>query len=177
MRIVLRSAIVLAALGASSATFAAPVDPSGTWLTKDGRAKIRIDRCGPSNANICGKVVWLRPDQPKLDDQNPDPSKRTRQMLGLQLMSNMKPAGDKFSGEIYNSDDGKMYAVTVTRDSQSELSIGGCMMAILCGSETWARVPDVNQQAANTAAPEAKAVAKPAKPAASKAPVGPSDDN
>ncbi|WP_164225908.1 DUF2147 domain-containing protein, partial [Stenotrophomonas maltophilia] len=35
-------------------------DPSGTWLTEDGRAKIRIDRCGPSQAHVCGKVVWLK---------------------------------------------------------------------------------------------------------------------
>jgi hypothetical protein len=23
-----------------------PVDPSGTWLTEDGRARIRVERCG-----------------------------------------------------------------------------------------------------------------------------------
>jgi uncharacterized protein (DUF2147 family) len=40
----------------SNAAFAAPKDLSGTWLTGDGRAKIRIDRCGPSGGNACGKA-------------------------------------------------------------------------------------------------------------------------
>ena len=46
-RIVARSAIalcqvVLAGPGAA----ATPIDPSGTWLTEDGRARVRIERCG-----------------------------------------------------------------------------------------------------------------------------------
>ena len=35
------------------------------------------------------------------------------------------------------------------RESEAELSVSGCMLKVLCGSQTWTRVPDVNQQAAN----------------------------
>src|SRR3954467_2106493 len=33
-------------------------DPSGTWLTEDGRARIRVEKCGPDQNHLCGYVVW-----------------------------------------------------------------------------------------------------------------------
>ena len=172
MRIVLRSALVLAALGAASTASAAPKDPSGTWLTEDGRAKVRVDRCGPGAANVCGKIVWLKAPTdeagaPRTDIKNPDPKKRVRPVIGLQLIQGLTPDEDKFSGEIYNIEAGKVYSVSLERESATELSISGCLLKVLCGSQTWTRVPDVNQQAA-VATPEPRAGAKPsAKPAAS----------
>lgn len=32
---------------------AAPPDPGGTRLVEDGRARIRLERCGPSRERIC----------------------------------------------------------------------------------------------------------------------------
>ena len=166
MRLALRSTVIFATLAASSAVCAAPKDPSGTWLTEDGRAKIRVDRCGPGGTNVCGKVVWLRipnwdDGTPRTDAKNPDPKKRSRPMIGLQLMSNLQAEEDGFTGEIYNADSGKVYQVTIERQSAAELNVQGCMMKVLCGSQTWTKVPDVNQQAANSASGP-----KPAKSAA-----------
>ncbi len=39
---------------------AGPADPSGTWLTEDGRARIRLERCGPKQEQICGYIVWMK---------------------------------------------------------------------------------------------------------------------
>ena len=39
--------------------------------------------------------------------------------------------------------------MSLERESEAELSVSGCMLRVLCGSQTWTRVPDVNQQAAN----------------------------
>lgn len=169
MRVALTAALFLSSLTAAQA--APTQDPSGTWLTGDGRAKVRIDRCGPAGANICGKVVWVKAatnedGTPRTDIKNPDPKKRTRPVLGLTLLDNLKPEESKFSGEIYNADEGKMYQVSLERESGSELSVSGCLLKILCGSQTWTRVPDVNQQAANAAsepAPVLKPVQKAAK--------------
>lgn len=169
MRIALRSALVLAAVGAASTASAAPKDPTGTWLTEDGRAKIRVDRCGPGQAHVCGKVVWLKSPTtdsgaPRTDIRNPDPKKRSRSVIGMQILDGLKPDDGKFSGEIYNADEGKMYVVSLARESASELSISGCLLKVLCGSQTWQRVPDVNQQAA--IAPAEPKTAKPAPKAA-----------
>jgi uncharacterized protein (DUF2147 family) len=169
MRIALTSALLLAGLSAAAADTAK--DPSGTWLTEDGRAKIRIDRCGPAQAQVCGKVVWLKvpttdSGAPRTDIKNPDPKKRSRPVLGLPLIESLKPDDGKFSGDIYNIEEGKIYQVSIERESGSELNVSGCVLKVLCGSQTWTKVPDVNQQAA-ISAPEApkpapKAAAKPA---------------
>ena len=90
MRVALTAAFLLSGLTAIQVApaLAAPAqDPSGTWLTGDGRAKVRIDRCGPAGANICGKVVWLKSPNtedgtPRTDIKNPDPKKRGRPALG-----------------------------------------------------------------------------------------------
>lgn len=172
MRVALPAALILAGLAPA---IAAPTqDPSGTWLTGDGRAKVRIDRCGPAASNICGKVVWAKTatnedGTPRTDIKNPDPKKRSRPVVGLTLLDNLKPEEAKFSGEIYNADEGKMYQVSLERESNSELSVSGCLLKVLCGSQTWTRVPDVNQQAAAQPEPAAKAAPKPAKAAPVKA--------
>ena len=185
MRVALTAACLLSGFTIAQVVpaLAAPTqDPSGTWLTGDGRAKVRIDRCGPGGANICGKVVWLKTPTapgggPRTDIKNPDPKKRNRPALGLTLLDNLKPEDTKFSGEIYNADEGKVYQVSLERESAQELSVSGCLLKVLCGSQTWTRVPDVNQQAANVtgeapvAAPAPRAPAKAApKPAAKAAP-------
>ena len=152
MRLALSSALLLA--GISGVAADAIKDPSGTWLTGDGRAKIRIDRCGPGQTLVCGKVVWLKVPNtdggaPRTDIKNPDPKKRTRPVIGLQLIEGLKPDEEKFSGDIYNIEEGKTYSVSLERESSSELSVSGCLLKVLCGSQTWTKVPDVNQQANN----------------------------
>ncbi|GAA0259340.1 hypothetical protein LNAOJCKE_2681 [Methylorubrum aminovorans] len=175
----MRIALSLAALLASSSAFAAPKDLSGTWLTGDGRAKIRIDRCGPAGSNACGKVVWLKSPAddagaPRTDVKNPDPKKRVRPIIGLTLLDNLKPEDAGFAGEIYNADEGKIYQVSLERESDAELNVQGCMLKVLCGSQTWTRVPDVNQQAAAAPVEVPTKPAKAAKPAP-KAPAAPAE--
>lgn len=175
----MRIALGLAALLASSSAFATPKDLSGTWLTGDGRAKIRIDRCGPAGSNACGKVVWLKSPAddagaPRTDVKNPDPKKRVRPIIGLTLLDNLKPEDAGFAGEIYNADEGKIYQVSLERESDAELNVQGCMLKVLCGSQTWTRVPDVNQQAAAAPVEVPTKSAKAAKPAP-KAPAAPAE--
>ena len=83
----------------------------------------------------------------------------------------LKPEDAGFAGEIYNADEGKIYQVSLERESDAELNVQGCMLKVLCGSQTWTRVPDVNQQAA--AAPVEAPAKKTAKAAPAKAPAAP----
>ncbi|MCW6508082.1 DUF2147 domain-containing protein [Lichenifustis flavocetrariae] len=125
------------------------MDPTGTWLTEDGRAKVRIEKCGVDLKEICGNISWLRDPlddkgRPKMDIKNPDPAKRTRPTLGMPLLQNLKPDDDDvYSGEIYNAENGKMYDVTLKVEKPSDLHVKGCMLSILCGSQHWARVADI----------------------------------
>ena len=96
MRLVATSAFLLAGL-ATSLAHAAPqtADVAGTWLTKDGRARIKVDRCPANAAQMCGTVVWLKSPlndkgEPRTDAKNPDPAKRSRPMMGFPLMQGLK---------------------------------------------------------------------------------------
>lgn len=130
----------------SGPAFAA--DPFGIWLTEDGRARVRTERCGSDAARLCGFVVWGstpldETGKPRTDKHNPDPARRSRRLLGHQLLLGLKPSGEgRYEGQIYNGDNGKSYDVTVWSEKPSELSVKGCIL-VFCGTQTWTRVGDV----------------------------------
>ena len=149
----MKTHIIFAALSllvaGSSARAAGPMDPAGTWLTEDGRAKVRIEKCGADHAEICGNVVWLKEPlddngHPKTDEKNPDPAKRSRSTLGMPLFVELKPDDEQvYSGEIYNAENGKNYDVTFKVDKANDIKVKGCVLAVLCGSQHWSRVADL----------------------------------
>lgn len=140
----LSSAAVAAVAGLAlwSAAHAA-IPAEGTWLSADGGTKVRIVNCG---GKLCGKVVWLNEPidpatgKPKTDKRNPDQAKRSRPLLGVPVVQGMVPSGaNKWSGEIYNADDGKIYQAHVTVLSENAMKVQGCVLGFLCKSQTWTR--------------------------------------
>ena len=133
---------VLALTGSGSA-FAA--EPNGTWLTQTGGSRIRMADCGGA---LCGTIVWLKepndPDtgKPKLDKHNSDASKRTRPLIGVQIVLGMKPAGaGKWTGQVYNAEDGKTYSGNLTFTGGDSLQLQGCALGgLVCKSQTWTKV-------------------------------------
>jgi uncharacterized protein (DUF2147 family) len=136
-------ASVLSSLLAARAAYAqAGGDPAGVWLTQAGDAKVKVSKCG---GGLCGTVVWLRQPidpataKPAIDDKNPNPALAKRPIIGLSLFSGMQPAGpNKWSGQIYNADDGNSYASNISVAGPDTLRVEGCVGA-LCGGETWSR--------------------------------------
>lgn len=139
--------IALAAM--SGIAVAAPNDPSGTWLTEDGRARVRVEKCGTQNNHVCGYVVWLKvplndKGQPRIDFKNPDPKKQARPSLGHQLIMGLKPNADNhYEGKIYNAEDGSFYDVTIWSEQPGQLTVRGCMLRFMCMSQAWTKVTDV----------------------------------
>ena len=139
----LRIGIMVAAVAAlMAATPAKAQSADGIWLTQAGDAKIRVSRCG---GEICGVVVWLKEPidpmtgKPQVDDKNPNPSLARRPIIGLPLFSGMRPAGPgRWSGRIYNADDGRTYSSKVSVAGPAKLRVEGCMGAF-CGGEDWSR--------------------------------------
>jgi uncharacterized protein (DUF2147 family) len=117
-------------------------DPTGIWLTQAGDAKVRVSKCG---GGICGIIVWLKDPinaataKPEVDDKNPNPVLARRPMIGLPLFSGVRPSGpNKWSGQIYNADDGKSYESHVSVAGPDTLRVEGCV-GVLCGGESWTR--------------------------------------
>src|SRR3981189_2809770 len=135
-------AVLMGFLAAPAAQAQAEGEVSGIWLTQAGDAKVRVSKCA---GGICGVVVWLKDPinpatgKPQVDDKNPNPSLAKRLMIGLPLFSGMQASGpNKWSGQIYNADDGSSYASNVSVSGPGTLKVEGCVGA-LCGSETWTR--------------------------------------
>ena len=133
---------MLTALLAAAPARAQAGGPDGIWLTQAGDAKVRVGKCG---SGICGTVVWLRDPidpatgKPQIDDKNSNPALARRPIIGLSLFMGMRPAGaNKWSGQIYNADDGKTYASSISATGPDTLKVEGCVGAF-CGGETWTR--------------------------------------
>lgn len=124
-------------------------DPSGTWLTEDGRARIRLERCGPALEQACGYIVWMKDPldanrQPLRDQNNPDRTKRSRAVLGHQLILGLTPSPKGyFAGQIYDAESGKSYEISLWRESADRLKVKGCMLSVFCLSQTWTQTTDV----------------------------------
>jgi uncharacterized protein (DUF2147 family) len=134
--------LILTTLFGAPARAQEGAEPRGIWLTQAGDAKVKVSRC---SGGICGVIVWLREPidpatgKPAVDDKNPNPALARRLMIGLRLFMGMRPSGpNRWSGPIYNADDGKSYASSVSVAGPDSLRVEGCVGA-LCGGETWTR--------------------------------------
>ena len=105
---------------------AAPVPPPansplGVWLTEEQEGKVRIEQCG---TNLCGYAV------DKKTSQNRE-----------QILINMRPGKDKWSGRIVDPNSGSSYDSTIALKGPDTLRVQGCAFGgMFCGGQTWTRV-------------------------------------
>ena len=80
--------------------------------------------------------------KPRADKMNPDTARRTRPLMGTTIVFGMRPSGaDKWSGQVYNAEDGKTYSGSITMVSAGALKLEGCALAgLICKAQTWTRV-------------------------------------
>lgn len=129
--------IALAALALASLSLPAHAqDANGTWLTASGETRVRIAPCG---GNLCGTIVWVKNTGAK-DEHNPNAAMKSRGLVGINMIQ-MKPAGaGKWTGTLYNPQDGKTYSGSLTQNGANSLSLSGCVAGIFCRSQNWTRV-------------------------------------
>jgi uncharacterized protein (DUF2147 family) len=119
-------------------------DPLGTWYTGDKDSQVRIANCGGA---LCGTLVWLKEPndpttgRPKTDKNNTDTSKQSRPLLGVPIVLGMRPGGtpNQWSGNVYNASDGKTYSGSFTLIDANSAELKGCVLSVLCKSQTWTR--------------------------------------
>lgn len=115
--------------------------PIGVWSM--GKVTVKVVNCG---GGICANIVALKEPiskidgKPKVDRENPNPALRSRPLIGLAVISGMRPAGEgKWQGTIYNADDGKTYAATLRLEGDS-MKVEGCVLGFLCRTNNFVRV-------------------------------------
>ena len=141
IRVSLPLAATIAIVIAAASSPALAGDPTGMWLSQDGDVKMKVANCG---ANICGTIAWLKEPndksgKPKVDANNADASKRSRPVMGTAIILPMKADGaDKWSGQVYNAEDGKTYSGSFALSGANKADLKGCV-AIICKTKTWTR--------------------------------------
>jgi len=125
-----------------AATAAHASEVVGVWETVEGKSHVKIDKCGDK---FCGEIIWLKEPndtkgKPKTDINNQDENLRGRQIVGIQLLKDLKQikANEWDDGEIYNPEDGNTYSSEMTLLSANELKVEGCVLFI-CKKQIWTR--------------------------------------
>jgi uncharacterized protein (DUF2147 family) len=135
-------AILTALLGAPTAKAQAGPDPTGIWLTQAGDAKVRVQQM--RRRNLRGRDLAERSDQSrhrKTTGRRQESQSVARQTSNdrASLFGAMQHSGpNKWSGQIYNADDGNSYASNISVSDPDTLRVEGCV-GVLCGGENWTR--------------------------------------
>lgn len=117
----------------------------GVWLTATAEAKIQIYKCG---SEYCGKIAWMKEPleedgSRKVDNENPDESKRNRPILGLEILTQFEYDEDLEweDGEIYDPESGKTYSCIITlEEDRKTLNVRGYIGFSLIGrTEVWTK--------------------------------------
>lgn len=133
-------ALALVAVTPFQARAAPGPDYLGRWRTQSEGGVVEIYRCGPA---LCGRIVMsgrLLKDPDARDRKNKSAALRGRRMLGLDLLSGLEPDGAGWKGRLYNPEDGETYSGTMRLTGPGRLKVQGCVLYILCRSQTWTRV-------------------------------------
>jgi len=116
-------------------------DILGTWFNEEKDAKIEIYK---ENDAYQGKIVWVdqEPGETKLDENNPDPSLRSRPVVGLKILRDFTyEDGEYEDGEIYDPKSGNTYDCYMRLESRDKLFLRGYVGFSLLGRTTyWSRV-------------------------------------
>jgi uncharacterized protein (DUF2147 family) len=127
-------------LAASLAPAAA--DPTGIWVGKGG-GTVRVHPCGP---DLCAVIATVKPPldpatgTPWTDKNNPDASRRSRPLVGVEVLSGMRANGaHKWSGQLYDADRGYSLSGNLLELDQDTIRIEGCLL-MLCGGKNLRRL-------------------------------------
>ncbi len=138
----LRPTALAALLSGLTLASAQAAEPTGIWLTQKRDAHIRIAHCGKQ---MCGTIIWIKDKidpktgKPPVDVDNPNPRLRHRRIVGLRIFTMTPDGKGRWSGRIYNSDNGHSYDGKLKPHDDGVLEVDGCF-GLICGSETWHRI-------------------------------------
>lgn len=120
----------------------------GEWVTQGHAARVLIRSCDSASERLCGFVVWLwepldKQGRPVMDVRNPGVARRATPLIGLQMLSDFTPAEKPNAwsgGSIYNPEDGRTYAATLTLQAPDQLAVEGCVLFV-CSRQVWRKLP------------------------------------
>lgn len=125
-----------AALAAMATPAAAQRNIDGIYVDTDGYVEITVAPCGTARCDTITRIIRRKPGEPMNDAHNDDPSLRSRPILGIRLLTDLRWDEDRWRGEVYNPEDGNTYRTEVRARPNGALEVKGCV-AILCRTRVW----------------------------------------
>jgi Delta7-sterol 5-desaturase len=146
------SLLIIAAIGFGASREAdaqAQSGIAGRWATQGFGSIVEFGPCAGAAGTMCGRIIWLwEPNdangRARTDRHNPDRSLRSRSLVGIEILRGLRETapGVWSEGSVYNPDDGRTYAGTITLRNGT-LALRGCALNVLCQTQTWRRPEDV----------------------------------
>jgi len=139
---------IVTILAFSTHGMAQPVitDVKGSWRTQLHGALVEVRPC--VNQAPCAYLTWIdskRAGGVTLDLRNPDPSLRSRPLVGVPIVWGMRPNGQGWAGgRVYNPETGQTFRSSMKPLPGGKLQVTGCWGPI-CRSEIWVRDNQANQ--------------------------------
>ena len=128
------SALLMLAASSSSIP-----DVKGYWITADRTAVVRVTTCGTEVCGTITRILKRGPKVPRTDLNNPQPSLRSRPLIGLQVLSGFALRGSNWvGGRAYDPKTGKSYKAKLRPNADETLTVTGCVLFV-CRSQTWQR--------------------------------------
>lgn len=124
-------------------------DIAGRWATQGFGSIVEFRPCASPEETMCGRILWLwaptdSAGRPRTDSHNPDRALRSRTLIGVEIVSGLRQTapGVWSDGALYNPDDGRTYAGSISL-KEGSLELKGCAMGVFCQTQTWRRAADV----------------------------------
>lgn len=97
----------------------------GIWLTEEGNSKVEIYQKGDK---YFGKIVWLEQStdkngNPVKDLNNPNKELKNRQVLGIDMLTDLQPKSGKWYGKLYAPKRGLEMGVAVASSGKDKLEL------------------------------------------------------
>lgn len=98
---------------------------TGLWARGDGKAQVKVERCGDS---FCATNVWVRPGT-------------AHERVGDQLIMDVAPVEPgRYEGEAEDVRRGMTYSMTITLGDNAMRTRGCVLGQLLCKSARWTSV-------------------------------------
>ncbi|MDQ7018869.1 MAG: DUF2147 domain-containing protein [Robiginitomaculum sp.] len=127
--IMLAGVFALSALSAGSASADMADKALGNWLRTSEGWVVNFYMCGDK---LCGKVV----SGEGVDKNTGGP------VVGVNMLFDLEKVDEnRWKGKMYDPKGGGTYAGHVKVLDDNTVKMSGCMMGVMCRSETWSRAP------------------------------------
>jgi len=119
--------VLLLGAALAAATPALAFEPWGIWVRESSGTSFDFYNCA---GKLCAKVIAV-------------PKPEEKKAIGTVILRNaVLDKEGVWRGDIFNAEDGKIYKGGVKVEKENELTLEGCLVSILCKSETWVRAED-----------------------------------